>query len=115
LTNLVVGSERISVADTLEVRVEVTNQGAYAAEETVFLFVHDKVATVTRPLLELKGVGKVSLRPGETRTVSMLVPATDLQFLGPDLTPVFEPGEVEVLVGPCADRAQLLLHTIRLF
>jgi beta-glucosidase len=114
LANLVVASDRISEKDTLEVHVDVTNEGAYAAEETVFLFVHDKVATVTRPLLELKGVGKATLRSGETKTVRITVSATELRFLGRDLTPVFEPGEVEVLVGPCADRAQLLLRTIHL-
>ena len=42
------------------------------------------------------------------------MPGTELRFLGLDLTPVFEPGEVEILVGPCADRAQLLAQTIRL-
>ncbi len=114
LSNLVVSPERVSIGDTLEARVDVTNGGAQAAEETVLLFTHDKVATVTRPQLELKGVGKVTLRPGETRTVRIRVPATDLQFLGIELTPIFEPGEVEVLVGPCADRSQLLLQTIRL-
>jgi beta-glucosidase len=114
LSNFVVASDKLSEKDTLDVRVDVTNEGAAAAEETVFLFVHDKVATVTRPVLELKGVGKVTLRPGETRTVHMTVPGTELRFLGLDLTPVFEPGEVEVLVGPCADRAQLLQRTIEL-
>jgi beta-glucosidase len=112
LSGFAVASDRISVNDTLEARVDVTNQGTYAAEETVFLFVHDKLATVTRPLLELKGVGKISLRPGETQTVRITVPATDLRFLGRDLTPVFEPGEVEVLVGPYADRTQLLLQSV---
>lgn len=114
LANLVVSSDRVSEKDTLEARVDVTNQGPYPAEETVFLFIHDKVASVTRPVLELKGVGKVTLRPGETKTVRMTVPGTEFRFLGIDLTPVFEPGEVEVLVGPCADRSQLLLQTIRL-
>ena len=69
LANFVIASDQLSEKDTLDVRVDVTNQGAYAAEETVFLFIHDKVATVTRPVLELKGVGKVTLRPGETKTV----------------------------------------------
>jgi beta-glucosidase len=78
----------------------------------VFLFAHDKVATVTRPVLELKGVGKVTLRPGETKSVHIAVPARELRFLGRDLTPVFEPGEVEILVGPSADRAQLLVQTV---
>lgn len=114
LSNLVVSPDTLSQSDTIEARVDVTNEGAHAAEETVFLFTHDKIASVTRPLLELKGVGKVTLRPGETRTVRIAVPAGDLRFLGLDLKPVFEAGEVEVLVGPCADRARLLAQTVRL-
>jgi beta-glucosidase len=114
LANFVVTPGEVSEKSTLEARVDVTNEGVQAAEETVFLFIHDQVATVTRPLLELKAVAKVTLRPGETQTVRLSVPATDLRFLGRDLTPVFESGEVEVLVGPCADRSQLLVQTIRL-
>jgi beta-glucosidase len=110
--NLAVTPDRVAEKDTIEARVEVTNEGAHAAEETVFLFTHDKVATVTRPVLELKGVGKVTLRPGETQTVRIAVPASELRFLGRDLTPVFEPGEVEILVGPSADRSQLLVQTL---
>ena len=100
--------------DTLQVRVDVRNEGARAAQETVFLFTHDKVASVARPLLELKGFAKIDLRAGESGTVILRLPAAELRFLGPDLEPVFEPGEVEVLVGPCADRSQLLVATIRL-
>jgi beta-glucosidase len=114
LANLVVTPDRVSEKSTIEARVDVTNEGTQVAEETVFLFTHDKVATVTRPLLELKGVGKATVRPGETKTVRISLPATELRFLGRDLEPVFEPGEVEVLVGPCADRSQLLMQTIRL-
>jgi beta-glucosidase len=110
--NLTVTPDRVAEKDTIEARVEVTNQGAHAAEETVFLFTHDKIATVTRPVLELKGVGKVTLRPGETQTVRIAVPASELRFPGRDLTPVFEPGEVEILVGPGADRSQLLVQTL---
>jgi beta-glucosidase len=114
LTNFAVTPDQVSEKSTIEARVDVTNEGAQTAEETVFLFTHDKIATVTRPLLELKGVGKVTLRPGETQTVRISVPATELRFLGRALTPVFEAGEVEVLVGPCADRSQLQIQTIRL-
>jgi beta-glucosidase len=80
----------------------------------VFLFTRDKVASVARPLLELKGFGKIKLPPGEAGTVALTVRAAELKFLGLDLKPVFEPGEVEVLVGPKADRSQLLVGTIRL-
>jgi beta-glucosidase len=114
LANLSVTPDHASQRDTIEARVDVTNEGSHAAEETVFLFTHDKVATVTRPLLELKAVGKVTLRPGETQTVRIAVPGRELSFLGLDLQPVFEAGEVEILVGPCADRSQLLVQTIQL-
>jgi beta-glucosidase len=114
LSDLHVTPEIVSADDTIEARVDVRNDGAHAAEETVFLFTHDKVASVSRPVLELKAVGKITLRPGETRTVRLTVPAAELRFLGIDLAPVFEPGEVEVLVGPCADRSRLLVRTIRL-
>ena len=100
--------------DTLRIRVDVRNEGTRMAQETVFLFTHDKVASVSRPLLELKGFAKVDLRPGETGTVTLSLRAEELRFLGADLEPVFEPGELEILVGPCADRSQLLAATIRL-
>ena len=100
--------------DTLRIRVEVRNEGSRAGQETVFLFTHDKIASVARPLLELKGFAKIDLRPGESGTVSLSLPAYELRFLGPELEPVFEPGEIEVLVGPCADRSRLLAATVRL-
>ncbi len=52
------------------------------------------------------------LAPGKTATVSIAVPAQRLQFLGTDLSPVFEPGVVEILVGPRANRADLLVGTV---
>jgi len=113
LANLRVTPDTVTERDSIEVRVEVTNAGQRAAEETVFLFTRDKVASVARPLLELRGFAKISLRPGETGTVAMTLPASELRFLGLDLRPVFEPGEVEILVGPCADRSRLLVETIR--
>jgi beta-glucosidase len=114
LSNLRVTPVNVEDIDTMQIRVDVRNDGARAAQETVFLFTHDKIASVARPLLELKGFAKIELRPGESGTISLSLRATELRFLGLDLEPVFEPGEVEVLVGPCADRSQLLSATIRL-
>jgi beta-glucosidase len=114
LSNLRVNAQHVRESDAIEVRVDVTNEGARAAEETVFLFTHDKLASIARPLLELKGFGKITLKPGEKGTITLQLQALELRFLGIDLTPVFEPGEVEILVGPCADRAQLLKTRIQL-
>jgi len=104
LSNLAVSRDTMTEGDTATVRVDVTNEGVRVAEETVFLFTHDKLASVVRPLLELKGFAKIRLEPGQTGSVTMPLTGRDLRFLGLNLEPVFEPGEVEVLVGPCADR-----------
>ena len=114
LSNLRLSQHRLTESDTLTVSVDVLNDGARVAEETVFLFTHDKLASVARPLLELKGFGKIKLAPGEAGTLTLSVRMAELRFLGLDLQPVFEPGEVEILVGPCADRSKLLIGGIQL-
>jgi beta-glucosidase len=113
-SNLRVPQGAVTLRDTLFVRVDVHNAGDRAGEETVFLFVHDRLSSVARPLLELRGFGKIRLAPRESGVVTLVLPAAELRFLGPDLEPAFEPGEVEILVGPCADRSQLLAAAIRL-
>ncbi|MEJ0004818.1 MAG: glycoside hydrolase family 3 N-terminal domain-containing protein [Steroidobacteraceae bacterium] len=113
-SNLRLSVAALTLRDTLEVRVDLTNEGRVAARETVFVFTHDVVASVSPPLLQLAGFARLELAPGETGTVTIAVPAQQLQILGPDLQPVFEPGAVEVLVGPRADRADLLVGTVQL-
>jgi beta-glucosidase len=114
LSNLRTAAHSVTERDTVEIRVDVANGGARAAEETVFLFARDKLACVARPLLELKGFGRIHLDPGQSGTVTIVLAAKELRFLGLDLEPVFEPGEVQILVGPCADRSRLLAGTIQL-
>jgi beta-glucosidase len=113
-SNLRVPRDGISERDTIVIRVDVQNDGGRPAEETVFLFTHDTLASVARPVLELKGFAKIHLNPGARGTVTLMLPAHELRFLGVNLEPVFEPGAVEILVGPCADRNQLLADRIRL-
>jgi beta-glucosidase len=100
--------------DTLEVRVDVANEGPRAALETVFVFTRDPLASVTRPLLTLRAVGHIALASGERGTLTLTVPAAALAFLGADLTEVWEPGEVEVLAGPAACQQLLLAQTVQL-
>ena len=99
---------------TIEVKVQVANVGRREARETVFVFSRDPLASVARPLLELRGFGQITLAPGTQGTVSVAFAAKDLKFLGIDLQPVFEPGDIEVCVGPSADSSKLLRQTIRL-
>ncbi|MGH8148816.1 MAG: glycoside hydrolase family 3 N-terminal domain-containing protein, partial [Steroidobacteraceae bacterium] len=98
-SDLRVTPDRVTEDGALEVRVDVENAGPRSVEETVFLFVHDPVASVSRPTLELKDVQRIELGPGERGLVTFRLPAAELRFLDAGLEPVFEPGEVEIRVG----------------
>jgi beta-glucosidase len=113
-SNLQVTPAAPTVRDTIQVQVDLTNEGTRSACETVFVFTHDVVASVSPPLLKLAGFGRLELAPGATGTVTVTLPAADLQVLNHDFKPVFEPGAVEILVGPRADRADLLVSTVQL-
>jgi beta-glucosidase len=113
-SNLRVTPATPSARDTIEVQVDLTNAGTRTARETVFVFTHDVVASVAPPLLKLAGCARLELAPGNTGTVTIAVSAARLQVLNQDLKPVFEPGAVEILVGPRAVRADLLVSTVQL-
>lgn len=97
----------------LEIAVDVTNEGPLAGEETVLFFIHDPVASVARPLLELKDFAKIRLMPGERGTVTFNLTSEAFIFPGRSLAPVLEVGEIELFVGKSADRDSLLRTSIR--
>ncbi len=113
-SNLRVSPHTVRESQAIEALIDVANVGAREAEETMFLFTHDVLASVTRPLLELKAFAKIKLAAGARGTVTLSFAAAELRFLGLNLQPVFEFGEVEILVGPCADRAKLLRAVVHL-
>jgi beta-glucosidase len=109
-SNLRAAPEKLGEADTLTVEVDVGNEGKAAGEETVLLFVRDPVASVSRPVLELKGMAKVFLKPGERRTVRLPLGCDAFAILDAQLAPRIEPGVLEIFVGPAA-RGDALLKT----
>lgn len=92
-------SRTMQATDTLKVKVTVRNTGEYAGEEVVQLYLHDKVASVARPVRELKGFQKIHLEPGESKEVEFVVTNEDLKFYRLDMTYGSEPGEFMVFVG----------------
>jgi beta-glucosidase len=92
--------------ETLAVSVDVTNTGKRAGTAMVQLYVHDRVASVTRPLRELRGFQRVRLAPGETRAVRLTLSEADLAFWRADMTYGTEPGAFEVMTGPNAAETQ---------
>ncbi len=96
----------------IEIELFVTNEGPLSGEETLFLFVHDPVATIARPLLDLKGTSKITLEPGARGRVRFRLAAADLAYLGADLAPRLDAGVIEFLVGPSAAPRDLLATTV---
>jgi beta-glucosidase len=118
-THFELGGLRTSAAElrpgeSIAIECDVVNRGEVAGEETLLLFTRDLLASVARPLLELKGMAKIVLAPQEAGVVRFTLAAADLAFLGPDLRPRLEPGEIELLVGRTAEKGTALTTTIRL-
>ncbi len=105
---------RVASEDTIEVSLAVHNQSSIAGEATAFLFARDPVASIARPLLELKGVQKAVLAAGERTDVIWRIPVKDLSFVGPSFEPVLEPGRFEIHVGQSADPSGLLSCVVEL-
>ncbi len=97
--NLKKNKSTFSKDEKLEISVEVANTGDYDGEEVVQLYVRDLVASITRPLKELKGFQKIAIKKGETEKVSFTINAKDLSFYNQNLDFVAEPGDFEVFVG----------------
>ncbi len=108
MSNLRTDRAEFKLGDELNVRVDVLNEGPFPGEETIFLFVRDTVASVARPMLELKGAGKITLAPRESGTVCFSLTGEAFVFPGCDLAPVFEPGELLLLAGQSADPQGML-------
>lgn len=79
--------------------VTVTNTGKAEGKEVVQLYLRDLVGSVTRPVQELKGFQKITLKPGESTTISFTITPETLKFYNYDLKYVWEPGEFEVMIG----------------
>jgi beta-glucosidase len=85
--------------DSLRVDVEVTNTGRTAGDEVVQLYLRDEVASIARPVRELRGFRRVHLAPGERRTVRFTLDVRDLAFYDADMHHVAEPGAFRVFAG----------------
>lgn len=101
-SNLHVEAASIDATGTLHVSAEIENAGQRAGTEVVQLYVHDRVASTSRPVRELKGFQRITLAPGEHKTVEFSVKANDLGSYDPDLKWVVPPGTYDVWVAPNA-------------
>lgn len=90
----------MTAGGSLTASATITNTGKLAGEEVVQFYVRDLVGSVTRPVQELKGFEKISLAPGESRTVSFTLKPEDLAFTRADMSHGWEPGDFQLWIAP---------------
>lgn len=90
----------MSPTGSVEASVTVTNMGKVDATEIVQLYIRDLVASVSRPVKELKGFERITLKAGESRKVTFTITPETLKFYNYDLKYVLEPGDFNIMVGP---------------
>ncbi|MHB9011092.1 MAG: beta-glucosidase BglX [Ignavibacteriaceae bacterium] len=94
-----ISENKIKIGDTTSVSVEVMNTGKAAGEEIVQLYLRDLVASVSRPVKELKSFKRIYLNPGEEKTVTFSITPAMLKFYNIDMKKVIEPGKFQIMIG----------------
>lgn len=105
-------STSLSSSGSVTASVKVSNVGKRAADEIVQFYIRDLKASVARPVKELKHFERVSLAPGESKTICFTITPESLGFYNSELEFVAEPGEFNVMVGPDSNRLQSLSFTL---
>jgi len=98
-SNLRVVPDTIGSEGETNVSVDVTNTGAVRGDEVAQLYIHEKVSLVTRPVKELRGFHRVSLKPGETKTLEFTLGPKELAYLNREMQRVVEAGTFAIMAG----------------
>lgn len=107
-SELKLSSEKARIGDKVNVSVRLTNVSNRDITETAQLYIRDRFASITRPVMELKGFKQVLVPAGKSIAVTIELDTNDLGFYGNDLNYHIEPGDFDIMVGPSSDaRAQL--------
>ena len=106
-SNLQVSPKSVPLNGQLNISVTVKNTGQRAGKEAVILYLRDQVASLTPPGKRVKRFAKISLDPGQSRTLSFTLGRDDFSFIGADNKPIVEPGDFAVMVGKLSDEFSL--------
>ncbi|MGA2623772.1 MAG: glycoside hydrolase family 3 N-terminal domain-containing protein [Bacteroidota bacterium] len=105
--------QSIGMHDTLRGTVTVSNAGDRSGDEVVQIYIHDEVASITRPVKELKGFLRIHLEPGERKPVEFAITPDQLSFYNEEMRPVTEPGTYTIMVGPNSEEVQKFQFELR--
>ena len=110
---MTLSSDAMTTSGKITASVNVTNTGAVEGTEVVQFYIRDMVGSIARPVQELKGFERISLKPGESRTVTFTIDAELLKFYNKDLEYVCEPGQFEAMIGPNSRDVQCKTFTLK--
>jgi beta-glucosidase len=105
-TKPVLSANNTSKNKKINVSVQVTNTGTRAGAEVIQLYIRDDVASLTRPIKELKGFEKIFLQPGQTTTVNFTITDAELSFYNAQLQKIVEPGTFTIMVGNASNNTK---------
>lgn len=106
-SDLRLSASALTATDTLQVTVHVRNTGERDGEEVVQLYACDPVASITRPVRELKAFDRIALAAGEGRDVTLRLPISEMALLDANMRSVVEAGELQLMVGAASDDIRL--------
>ncbi len=106
-SNFKLSATKINSKQSVTVTFDVANTGEVAGDEVPQLYIRDMVASIVRPLKELRDFVRISLKPGEKRSISFTLKPEQLSFLDAKMKPIIEPGTFEVYVGSSSDDIRL--------
>ena len=98
-SNIQLSSDKMKANGRVTVTVDITNTGNRRGDEIAQLYIHQKVASVTRPVMELKGFERFSLEAGESKKVSFIIDKSKLAFWDYKMNYTVESGQFEIMVG----------------
>ncbi len=110
---LTLSSNTMTTSGNITASVTVTNTGAVEGTEVVQLYIRDMVGSIARPVQELKGFERITLKPGESRQVNFTINTDLLKFYNKDLNYVCEPGDFDVMVGTNSHDVQHQTFTLK--
>jgi beta-glucosidase len=113
VSNLRLSSSTVSRNRSLEASVTVTNTGSRKGDEVVQLYLHDPVASISQPVRRLRGFERVTLDPGEARTVTFTLDKSDFGFYDNRGRFVVEPGQIDVFAGNSSSAEMMQSFTVR--
>jgi beta-glucosidase len=106
-SDLELSSSEIGADEEIDISFTITNSGKVAGDEVAQLYINDPVASIPRPVKELKGFKRISLMPGEQMKIVFTLHADMLAFTGLDYSKIIEPGEIRVMIGSSSEDIRL--------